>query len=334
MEAGQPKGPVDNAGLQALVNSGTINGDTLVAQENTDNWVPLRTYTQFTIPPAASAPPPGFSGSTQPGSAAVPPSMVPPDAADIEQNKIYAILAYLGPLFLVPLLAAPQSKFARYHANQGIVLFLATVVGMVGSFILMMVPLVACLVSVFPFVIGLAAFFFMILGIVNAAQGETKPLPLIGQYRILSVLLVTGVVVLSSACQSSSPATPPRGALFTVGTDKDGKLAVRDKFTLGETPRVVLDGYANRDVVLELWRNGRMLAGKPVRVPAAKTYKQNEGVVFQENFGGMRPVKRTRLVTIAESSLPLQGLRVGFYQIILKVNDAPVENAKFSVLGQ
>src|SRR3954470_1008619 len=149
MEAGQPKGPVDNATLQNLINSGAINGETLVAQENTDNWVPLRTYPQFTIPSASSAPsPPGPSAGTQPGSAA-PPSMVPPDTSDIEQNKVYAILAYLGPLFLVPLLAAPNSKFARYHANQGLVLFLATVIGVVGSFILSMVPIVGCLVLVF-----------------------------------------------------------------------------------------------------------------------------------------------------------------------------------------
>ncbi len=34
-----------------------------------------------------------------------------------------AVLAYI--IFLIPLLAAKDSKFARYHTNQGLVLFLA-----------------------------------------------------------------------------------------------------------------------------------------------------------------------------------------------------------------
>lgn len=38
---------------------------------------------------------------------------------DINQNKVMAVLAYIGILVLVPLLAAPNSKYARYHVNQG-----------------------------------------------------------------------------------------------------------------------------------------------------------------------------------------------------------------------
>ena len=113
--------------------------------------------------------------------------MAPPlsDAADIEQNKVYAILAYIGLLFLVPLLAAPNSKFARYHTNQGIVLFLATVITMAGSFVVMMIPFIGCVAWLFPFIIGGAAVVFMILGVVNAAAGQYKPLPLIGHYELL-----------------------------------------------------------------------------------------------------------------------------------------------------
>ncbi len=35
-----------------------------------------------------------------------------------------SVLAYIGILFLIPLLACPNSRFARYHTNQGLVLFL------------------------------------------------------------------------------------------------------------------------------------------------------------------------------------------------------------------
>lgn len=40
---------------------------------------------------------------------------------DAQENKGMAVLAYL--IFLIPLLAAKESKFARYHTNQGLVLF-------------------------------------------------------------------------------------------------------------------------------------------------------------------------------------------------------------------
>ena len=41
------------------------------------------------------------------------------DAADIAKNKVLSLFAYIGILFLIPLLAAPNSKFARFHTNQG-----------------------------------------------------------------------------------------------------------------------------------------------------------------------------------------------------------------------
>ena len=44
------------------------------------------------------------------------------DPLDIQNNKAMGILAYIGFLVLVPLLAAPQSKFARYNSSQGLVL--------------------------------------------------------------------------------------------------------------------------------------------------------------------------------------------------------------------
>jgi|GEM_PF-4342849 len=39
------------------------------------------------------------------------------DKADVEQNKVMAILAYFGILVLIPILAAKDSKFARFHAQ-------------------------------------------------------------------------------------------------------------------------------------------------------------------------------------------------------------------------
>ena len=44
------------------------------------------------------------------------------DPADIEKNKTMAGLAYL--IFFLPLLACPDSKYGRYHANQALLLFI------------------------------------------------------------------------------------------------------------------------------------------------------------------------------------------------------------------
>ena len=38
-----------------------------------------------------------------------------------------AVLAYFGILVLIPILAAKESKFARFHANQGLILLITGV---------------------------------------------------------------------------------------------------------------------------------------------------------------------------------------------------------------
>lgn len=103
------------------------------------------------------------------------------DAKDIEDNKVMALLSYIGPLFLVPMLAASHSKYARYHANQGLMLFLAEVILGAVSGILGLIPFVGW---IFGLVTGVASLAGLILGIVNAANGRAKELPLIGHIRL------------------------------------------------------------------------------------------------------------------------------------------------------
>lgn len=100
------------------------------------------------------------------------------DKKDIEDNKIMAILAYIGILFLVPLLAAKDSKFARFHTSQGLVLFL---LGLAGALVLI-IPILGWLVSALVFI---ATLVLMILGIINVCQGKAKELPIIGKINLL-----------------------------------------------------------------------------------------------------------------------------------------------------
>ena len=58
------------------------------------------------------------------------------DTQDIQTNKVWAALSYVGILFILPLLVnGGQSRYAKYHANQGFILFLANiVVGIASAF--------------------------------------------------------------------------------------------------------------------------------------------------------------------------------------------------------
>lgn len=111
------------------------------------------------------------------------------DAADIEKNKVLSLFSYLGILLLIPLLAAPKSKFARFHVNQGLVLFLAEIIwGVISGCITMIIggiPVVGVLFSVLSKLVSLAMSILAILGIVNACTGKAKELPVIGSVKLL-----------------------------------------------------------------------------------------------------------------------------------------------------
>jgi len=88
---------------------------------------------------------------------------------------------------LVPILAAKDSKFARFHANQGLVLFIANVAWSIVSSILSTIlnsinlGIIASLLSV----VSLLFLVLAIIGIVNVVNGKAKELPLIGSFKIL-----------------------------------------------------------------------------------------------------------------------------------------------------
>lgn len=104
------------------------------------------------------------------------------DSRDIESNKVFAILSYIGILFVVGLIAAPKSKFARFHANQGLVLFITEIVLGIVSGIVSFIPVVSGIVSA---VVGIISLVYMVIGIYNSASGKAKELPVIGGISII-----------------------------------------------------------------------------------------------------------------------------------------------------
>jgi len=107
---------------------------------------------------------------------------------DIEQNKVMAILAYI--IFLIPLLVSKDSPFARYHTNQGLVLFIAAFVTAIVlnilSWILANIIIIGwILIVLFNILFPILILALAIIGIINAANGKAKPLPLIGHISII-----------------------------------------------------------------------------------------------------------------------------------------------------
>ena len=111
------------------------------------------------------------------------------DPTDVENNKVMAILAYLWVLVFVTIFAAPESKYARFHACQGLTLFIIDVIyGLIMAVIGVTIgklSVVGPIITAICGLPGLAILALTICGIVYAAQGKAKELPIIGNLKFL-----------------------------------------------------------------------------------------------------------------------------------------------------
>ena len=108
------------------------------------------------------------------------------EPADIEKNKGMSILAYISWLVLIPLFCAKDSKFARFHVNQGLVLAIVETVGSIVFFrVLAKLPLIGWLFGIVGGLFDLAVFILFIIGIVNVMNGKAKELPIIGRISLI-----------------------------------------------------------------------------------------------------------------------------------------------------
>lgn len=96
---------------------------------------------------------------------------------DIEKGKTMAGLSYL--LFFLPLIACPDSKYGRFHANQSLLLLIT---GIAGNIILGIIPVIGWMLM--P-VFGIGVLVLGIMGLINGFGGKAKRLPIIGKFTIL-----------------------------------------------------------------------------------------------------------------------------------------------------
>lgn len=119
------------------------------------------------------------------------------DAQDIKDNKIISLFSYLGVLVLIPIFAAKDSKFAKFHANQGLVLIIAGIaLGIIDVIIGIVLGLtfykIAIIGAILKAVVGLVfwvlrivIFALEIYGIINSCQGKAIKFPFFDKLTIL-----------------------------------------------------------------------------------------------------------------------------------------------------
>ena len=104
-----------------------------------------------------------------------PKRVLPPEVAD---NRWMAVLCYLGMMIFFPCVLKRDVSFVRFHINQGIVLLLL----MIAAGIVCIIPFLGWLAAVVVYVFSVVC---IIMGIINAARGVEKELPIIGKIKVL-----------------------------------------------------------------------------------------------------------------------------------------------------
>ena len=86
-----------------------------------------------------------------------------------DSGKLFAALSYLSFLFVLPHIFCPQDEFAKFHAKQGLKLFIFTILAdTLGA------------LTGFGWILSLLRFYFIYKGMSNAFSGVEEPLPYIG----------------------------------------------------------------------------------------------------------------------------------------------------------
>lgn len=84
---------------------------------------------------------------------------------------ILAIMAYLGPLIIIPLMINSKRTFVRYHIGQGLSLLVVWVLFAFSFYF-----------PALPFIFAFYIVISMIIGIVNVLMGHERPVPLVGRF--------------------------------------------------------------------------------------------------------------------------------------------------------
>jgi uncharacterized membrane protein len=102
-------------------------------------------------------------------------------ASETNNETICAVLSYflIGIVWYFADDNMKKSSFAKFHAKQALVLLIAWIIVWVVGMFIFWIPFIGWLIG---FVLGLFFLVAWILGIVYAATGKEKTLPIIGSF--------------------------------------------------------------------------------------------------------------------------------------------------------
>ncbi|MBE6621923.1 MAG: hypothetical protein E7630_03115 [Ruminococcaceae bacterium] len=111
-------------------------------------------------------------------------------------TRIECACACTGLLFFLPLVSAPDSRFGRYWANQGLIVLLIQILLVVlwlivggALWLLSLIPLIGVLFSILRIAVGIllasVALFYVVYAMVFAASGRAKDIPFLGHMRFI-----------------------------------------------------------------------------------------------------------------------------------------------------
>jgi uncharacterized membrane protein len=200
-ENNEQRGPVIEADLKGLLATHKLPAETLVWKEGMANWTPATQVASLSpltstamgstaVASATATPNPGSVTPVTSSDLIGTPEALEVDPDDAEKNKIFGIIAYLGILWVVPLVVAKTSPFAKFHANQGLTLFIAEIVLWIGVAVVngilgFILPHSLYFIEFLFSLIQIVPIILIVFGIVNAAQGKCVPLPVIGGVKLL-----------------------------------------------------------------------------------------------------------------------------------------------------
>ncbi len=118
-----------------------------------------------------------------------PPSAAPPPPAgqDSSNRTVMIILAYLGPLALIPFFLEQRDKEIRWHAKHGLVLLVAEIILWVVLFIINLIatavfPPFGCVFVIVFLVLGIGLFVLHIACMIKGVKGERLIIPAVSEF--------------------------------------------------------------------------------------------------------------------------------------------------------
>lgn len=114
-----------------------------------------------------------------------------PEKEDLKGKKITACFSYLFWFAVIPMIYSTESKFIKYHANQGFVLAIAETTYLIITVIISKIlwafsKSTSLLVETTMLMVFIGVFGVLsLIGIFHVIRGKEKPVPTFGHIKLL-----------------------------------------------------------------------------------------------------------------------------------------------------